>query len=185
MVPAERCVESRRLFSSLQHLLDHQAERIPDAPALLAPDRRPLTYAGLREHVERTSRSLRAIGIGRHDRVAVVLPNGPELVSAILTAASCAICAPINAALGADELERYFADLRFRALITQAGLDTPARRVALSQGLQIVELSAASDARAGIFTLAENYGCANSHDPAGPGDVALLMLTSGTTSRPK
>ena len=86
MVPAKRSVESRRLFSSLQHLLDHQAERIPDAPALLAPDRRPLTYAGLREHVERTSRTLRAIGIGRHDRVAIVLPNGPELVSAILSA---------------------------------------------------------------------------------------------------
>jgi len=183
-VAAEFSLEPRPLFSSLQHLLEHQAERIPDAPALLGPDRSPLTYAALRQHVDRTGRSLRAMGIGRQDRVAVVLPNGPELVSVILSVASCAICAPINVALGAEELERYFSDLRLRALITQAGLDSAARRVAVSHGIQVVDLSAASDAPAGVFILAEGGG-AKSHESASPGDVALLMLTSGTTSRPK
>jgi acyl-CoA synthetase (AMP-forming)/AMP-acid ligase II len=173
------------LFPSLQHLLEHQAERIPDAPAVLAPGRRPLTYAGLQQHIDRTGRSLRAMGIGRQDCVAVVLPNGPEMVSAILGVASCAVCAPINPVLRAEELDRYFSDLRLRALITQAGLDSPARRVAVSLGIQIVELSAAPDAVAGLFTIAEDSGGAKSHEAASPGEVALLMLTSGTTSRPK
>src|SRR4051794_24156149 len=96
---AESSSPPRPQFSSLQHLLEHQAERIPDAPALLGPGRRPLTYAHLRQHIDRTGRTLRKMGIGREDRVAVVLPNGPELVAAILSVASCAICAPINAAL--------------------------------------------------------------------------------------
>jgi acyl-CoA synthetase (AMP-forming)/AMP-acid ligase II len=181
---SERPSGPRPLFSSIPHLLDHHAERIPDAPALLGPGRRPLTYAGLRHHVDGTGRVLRAMGIGREDRVAAVLPNGPELVAAILSVASCAICAPINGSLGADELDRYFSDLRLRALITQAGFDSAARRVALSHGIEVVEVAAAADAPAGRFTLAEAPG-AKAHEPAGPGDVALLMLTSGTTSRPK
>src|SRR5262249_22675884 len=153
--------------------------------ALLAPGRPPLTYAGLGRHVDRTGRVLRAMGIGRQDRVAVVLPNGPELVSAILSVASCAICAPMNAALGTEELDRYFSHLRLDALINQAGLDSPARRVALSRGIHVVELSAASDAAAGLFTLAADPRGAKSREAASPGEVAILMLTSGTTSSPK
>ncbi len=125
------------------------------------------------------------MGIGRQDRVAVVLPNGPEMVSAILSVASCAICAPINPALGAEELNRCFSDLQLRALITQAGLDLPARRVAVSRGIHVVELAAASDAAAGLFTFAGDPCGAKSHESASPGEVALLMLTSGTTSQPK
>ncbi len=176
--------EPRPLFSSLQHLLDHQAERIPDAPALLGPGRHPLTYARLRQHIDRTARTLRAMGIGREDRVAVVLPNGPELVAAILSVASCAICAPMNAALGADELDRYFSDLRLRALITQTELDSATCRVARSHAIEIISLEAVADGAAGLFTLPGAPG-AKPLEAASPGDVALLMLTSGTTSRPK
>jgi hypothetical protein len=46
---------------------------------------------------------------------------------AILTVAASAACAPMNPAYRAEELGRYFTDLRPRALITQAGMDSPAR----------------------------------------------------------
>src|SRR5260370_7362548 len=72
-------------FLCLPHLLERQARRIPDAPAILAPGRAPLTYGHLYQHIEEMERRLRAMGIGRHDRVAIVLPNGPELPVAILT----------------------------------------------------------------------------------------------------
>ena len=94
------------------------------------------------------------MGIGRHDRVAVVLPNGPEMAVAILAVAASAACAPMNPAYRAEELDRYFADLQPRALITQAGIDSAARRVALSRGIRVLELSTAFDAEAGLFTLA-------------------------------
>lgn len=71
-------------FTCIPDLLEHQAKRIPDAPAILAPAREPLTYDLLYQHVQKTARILRTMGIGRHDRVAVVLPNGPELPVAIL-----------------------------------------------------------------------------------------------------
>ena len=170
-------------FSSLPHLLQHHAARAPDAPAILAPGRAPLTYSRLRQHVDEVGSTLRTLGLGRHDRVAVVLPNGPELGVAILAVAASATCAPLNPAYGAEELDRYFADLRLRAVITQ--VDSPACRVARSRGIQVIELSTRMDAEAGLFTLAGGDESAPSPAPARPGDVALLMLTSGTTSRPK
>src|SRR5882672_6540656 len=172
-------------FLCLPHLLEHQARRIPDAPAILAFGRAPLTYARLHRHVDAMGRTLRAMGIGRHDRVAVVLPNGPELPVAILSVAASAVCAPVNPAFGTEELEGYFADLRPRALITQAGIDSPARRAALARGVRVIELTTALDAEAGLFTLTGEQGAAASDEPAGADHTALLLPTSGTTARSK
>jgi len=172
-------------FSCLPQLLEHQARRIPNAPALLAPGRAPLTYRRLHEHVDRMERTLRTAGIGGRDRMAVVLPNGPELPVAILAVAACAVCAPVNPAFGAEELDRYFADLQPRALITQAEAGSPARRVALSRGIRVMELSSVPEMEAGLFELTAEPGDAQPREKAGPDDVALLLPTSGTTSRPK
>jgi acyl-CoA synthetase (AMP-forming)/AMP-acid ligase II len=165
--------------------LEHQAKRIPDAPAILAAGRAPLTYARLYQQIDEMGRALRAMGIGRHDRVAVVLPNGPEIPVAILGVTANAVCAPVNPGYGSQELARYLADLRPRALITHAEVDSPARRVAISQGVAVIELSTALDSEAGLFTLAGEEGCAQSNEPVVPTDVALLLPTSGTTSRAK
>src|SRR5262245_15845999 len=97
--------------TSVRSLLEHQARRIPDALAVLSPGRVPLTYRSLYQHIDNMGRTLRAMGIGRHDRLAVVLPNGPEMAVAILTVAANAACAPMNPAYGAEELDKYFADL--------------------------------------------------------------------------
>jgi acyl-CoA synthetase (AMP-forming)/AMP-acid ligase II len=172
-------------FLCLSHLLEHQAKRIPDAPAILAPGRPTLTYRRLFQHIDKMGCKLRAMGLGNHDCVAVVLPNGPEMAVTILTVASCAVCAPINPAYATEELNRYFVDLRPRALITQAGVDSTACRVALSHGIRVIELSSPSDAEAGLFTLILDQGVECAYKRSSPRDVALLLLTSGTTSRPK
>src|SRR5262249_61209843 len=89
-------------FSCLPHLLEYQAERIPDAPAILAPGRAALSYSRLHRHIEETGCALRAMGIARHDRVAVVLPNGPEMAVAVLNAGAEAGGAPRKPAYGAE-----------------------------------------------------------------------------------
>jgi acyl-CoA synthetase (AMP-forming)/AMP-acid ligase II len=186
-MPAEILVDQRPSisFSSIPDLLDYHAKRSPEAQAILAPGRAPLSYGRLYQHIEEVGRTLRAMEIGRRDRVAVVLPNGPEMAVAFLAVTSWAVCVPINPAYGTEELGRYFADLRPRALITQAGIDSPARRVALSRAVQVLELSVEPNVGAGIFTLTGERGPACPHDPAKADDVAELLLTSGTTSRPK
>jgi oxalate---CoA ligase len=171
---------------SIPRLFAQQATRIPEAPAILAPGRAPLTYRRLHQHVVEMGEALGTMGIGRHDRVVVVLPNGPEMTVATLAVAARAACAPLNPVYGIDEVDRYLADLRPRALLTQAGVDSPARQVAVARGLRIVELSVASEAGDGICGITrDTSGGAPPSEAVGPGDVAFLLLTSGTTSRPK
>ena len=85
-------------YVSISQLLDAQARRHADAPALLAPERAPLSYDRLWRQVDAMVRTFPAMGIGRHDRVALVLPNGPELATAFLGVAAAATCAPLNPA---------------------------------------------------------------------------------------
>jgi acyl-coenzyme A synthetase/AMP-(fatty) acid ligase len=63
----------------------------PDsAPAIGAPERDWLSYGDLRALTERTRAALREAGIGAQDRVAIVLPNGPEMATAFMTVAQAA-----------------------------------------------------------------------------------------------
>jgi len=186
-VPTESSFDPTPLvpFLCLPHVLKHQAGRIPGAPAILAPGRAPLTYGRLYQHVDEMEEMLRGMGIGRHDRVVLVLPNGPELAVAFLAVAASAVCAPINPACGAEELVRIFSDLHPRALITQAGADSAARHAARLHDVPVIELSTAVTGEAGLFTLTGERGRVHSDEPISPGSVALLLPTSGTTSRPK
>jgi acyl-CoA synthetase (AMP-forming)/AMP-acid ligase II len=84
-MPNERSLDARPCvpFSCLPHLLEHQAQRIPDSPAILAPGRAPLIYSRLYQHVEKLGRALRGMGIGRRDRTARRLQrNGPSIIAA-------------------------------------------------------------------------------------------------------
>src|SRR5436853_2169117 len=67
----------------------------PDAVAIAAVDRPPLTYDALRRLVARTVSSLNALGYGRGDAVSIVLPNGPEMATSFLAVASGCTSAPL------------------------------------------------------------------------------------------
>jgi len=152
-------------------------------PALGAPGRPDLDYAGLAAQIAATAAQVAGLGVGPGEPVAIVLPNGPEMASAFLGVATAATAAPLNPAYTEDEFAFYMDDLKARALIVMAGVETPARAAAARLGTRIVELTVAGGAPAGAFTLA---GLAPA--PArlnGPDDVALVLHTSGTTSRPK
>ena len=159
-----------------------------EAVALSAPGVPGLTFAGLRALADRTVAALNAMGIGRNDRVAIVLPNGPEMASAFLAIASGAASAPLNPGYRADEFEFYLSDLNAKGLVVDAGSTSPAVDVARKLGVRIVELHARRDAGAGEFELRDTgagAGAAANPGPAQPDDVALVLHTSGTTSRPK
>ena len=155
--------------------------------AISAPAGQPLNYAKLRTLVQSTTLSLNAAGIGRNDRVAIVLPNGPEMATSFIAVASAATSAPLNPAYRADEFEFYLSDLNARALVVEQGSSSPAVAVAAKLGIAVIELQATPALGSGAFTL--NLG-----GLAGPctlpgaaqaGDIALVLHTSGTTSRPK
>ncbi|HTO96819.1 MAG TPA: acyl--CoA ligase [Myxococcales bacterium] len=148
----------------------------------------PLAYGELRALAEQTIRDLNALGIGRGDRVAMVLPNGPTAASAFLCVAAGATAAPLSPGLTAEELEFNFGDLRAKALLVAPGSAPEAREVAARLGLGIVELVPQAERGAGSFSLDALAPAAPGPclpGPAGEDDVALVLHTSGSTAQPK
>ncbi len=173
-------------MANAQTIVELLARGADAAVAVGAPGRKPLTYGGLRDQVARTVSALNAIGIGRNDAVAIVLPNGPEMASAFVAIAAGATTAPLNPGYKQEEFEFYLSDLDAKLLVVEAGSDTPARTAAAKLGIAVVELTARGDA-AGAFDLA-GESVADAPTAAGnaePDDVALVLHTSGTTARPK
>jgi acyl-CoA synthetase (AMP-forming)/AMP-acid ligase II len=167
---------------------------LADAPAISAPamaggPRPALTFAALRSLVGRTLDELNRLGIGRNDRVAIVLANGPEMATCFMACASGVASAPLNPAYRADEFEFYLSDLNAKALIVERGSESPAIAVAEKLGVRLIDLVVADGAAAGDFTL--HARDAASGPPAAhggfahPDDVSMVLHTSGTTSRPK
>ncbi len=136
--------------STLRQLMSTGADA---APAIAAPGTVPLSYRELRALVERTIASLNGFGVGRGDRVAIVLPNGPDMATAFIAIASGTTAAPLNPTYKADEFEFYMSDVKAKALVVEAGSNSPAVEVARKLGMKIVVLQPDHARGAGAFSL--------------------------------
>ena len=162
-------------------LLDATSAR----PALHSPDDgTAVTHAQLVAAAGEIAAALAAAGVGRGDRVAVVLPNGPEIVAMLFaTAALGAAMAPLNPAYTEAEYRFFLDDIDPRLLLVGAGA-APAARAA-AEGVRVVELEPWAAGTPPRLTV-DGRGLPAAAVAGGrPGDVALLLHTSGTTSRPK
>ena len=167
-------------------ILDLLERGTDGAPAIAAPGRAPLTYRGLREHARATLERLNGLGIGRNDPVAIVLPNGPSMATAFVAVGAGATTAPLNPGYREEELTFYLEDLQAKLLLVQKGSDTPARKAAGKLGIPVGEIEEPPDGPAGRFTIEANAaGTPSAPGPAEADDIALVLHTSGTTSRPK
>jgi len=154
------------------------------AEAIGAPGRTPMTRGELMALVDKVGGALRSVGVGAEDAVGIVMPNGPENAAAFVSVACWATAAPLNPGYREDEFDFYLGDLEAKALIIQAGPDAPARAVAAKRGIRVIELIPNESGPAGAFDLSVPFAAAGSAHPS-PQHVALVLHTSGTTSRPK
>jgi acyl-CoA synthetase (AMP-forming)/AMP-acid ligase II/thioesterase domain-containing protein/acyl carrier protein len=171
--------------NTIASLLREQAARAPDATCILSAAGRALAWRDLLLQLDAVRAALRLRGIAADHRVALVMPNGPTLAVAFLAVSSASACAPLNPSYSADEFAFYLDDLKSRALIVSP--DAPEVAVAAAGRLGIPVLEAVPDpAVLGLFDLSgPPCGPAAPDRETLPEDVALLLHTSGTTSRPK
>jgi acyl-CoA synthetase (AMP-forming)/AMP-acid ligase II len=127
--------------ATLAGVIRRQAEQSPESIAIFAPDRQPLSYSGLWNEIAAHNRRLAQLGITSGSRVALVLPNGPELAISFLAAASIATCAPLNHAFREQEFAFFLADSSASVLILQEGDNSPARDAARNLGIPVIDLA--------------------------------------------
>jgi oxalate---CoA ligase len=173
---------------TIYQLLRSYAGATPEAVAFVSSGRAPITYSQLLEHINTTITSLREFGIGRSERIAIVLPNGVELATLILAVSCAAISVPLNHLYREKELESYLSDLRASALIVQSDVYSPARAVAQWLGIRVIELVSRPSfgSSSSLFTLGASAAVLPGQEtPVEADDVALILHTSGTTSKSK
>lgn len=171
---------------------DRWAAVDPDRPAIVAvrPSGGPeiVRYGVLAARSNRLANALRAAGVGRGDRVAVLLPQSVEAVVAHVAAYKlAAVALPLAILFGADALEYRLRRAGAKAVITTvAGAE---RIEPLRSRLPDCTFVAAVDGPAPGAALWDRLLDAASDrfdpEPTGPADPALMIFTSGTTGMPK
>jgi len=163
----------------------------PASPALVVPDGgQVITYAQLAGRVETLARRLVSLGVRRGDRVALSLPNGPDVVLLLLAVTALgAAAAPLNPAYTEAELGFYLADIAPRLLLIPESGGAAASAAARAAGVPLATVTAADDGPPQVAGsgpgASGGRGPERSFEPGGPDDVAVVLHTSGTTSRPK
>ena len=142
-----------------------------------------VTYSQLRQQVEALAAQLNQFGLGRGDRIAMALPNGLEVIASFLAASTVGTAAPLNPAYTRDEFKFYLEDTGAQALILPSNGADEARAAAGADVL-IIEVALDRDGRV-QFSSEGNGGGGRDRDFPNAGDTALILHTSGTTSRPK
>ncbi len=161
------------------------AEPHPEsAPALLTDERR-VTYGELRDAVARARGGLVKLGVAPGDRVAVVLPNSPELVVAYLAALGVgAVAVPMNPMSPSAELGRQLARVEPRVTVADAAAARSIEDLGQEAGGRGA-LVAPTDAGGDVSTdalLAEAPTEVVERDSADP---AALLFTAGTGGAPR
>ena len=135
--------------------------------------------------------NLGAYGIASGERVAAILPNGPEAVGATLALLSYVTVVPINIASVQEEIASQLEQCRCTAVVLLAGATVP-NEVCLAAArkleLLVVEATPLPEA-AGLFRIERALNCPRSAKeaptPNRPEDPVLILLTSGTTGNKK
>lgn len=157
----------------------------PEALALVSPGARQIAYRDLAAEVDALATGLRTLGVRPGDRVAYVLPNGPETIEVILAVASLgAAAAPLNPALTESELSFYLGEIVPGHLLLSAD-QFAAARAAAPAGTELVDVVVHPSGPPTLSRCGKPGGSPSRARGGSPEDVALLLHTSGTTSRPK
>ena len=179
------------------------AANYPDRPALSSKSPatkawETLTYRQLEDKVRRVTLGLRALGVERGDRVAILSENCTEwAIADLATLAAGAVSVPIYPTLPAGQVAHILADSGAKAIFAENAKQLTKAQLARAEAAELsvfITLEETSE-EAGVFTLADVIKVGETavlgetyearRDSVTPEDLMSLVYTSGTTGSPK
>jgi acetyl-CoA synthetase len=145
-----------------------------------------IPYGALRDASNRLANALRASGIARGDRVAILLPQGPDVVvSHIAIYKLAAVALPLAVLFGVDAITYRLHNSGARALITNArGLAKLCENADALPGC-VLCVDGPQDKARGFHETLSRASSAFTPEVTTPDDPAMMIYTSGTTGPPK
>ena len=149
----------------------------PGFPILFRADgacsgRSPVSFSELENRVKSIAAALSAHGFKFGDRLALLLPNGPEYIELVYACAWLGVIAvPLNTRLSLAEIDRVLADATPHGLVRHSSLPATDRADILGEVLDQDPLETRSDPPPDAV-----------YDPEA---ILALIYTSGTTGQPK
>lgn len=168
----------------LSRLAEHGANA-PERVSLLSDAGVSLNYRVLTDQVRACAGALRAIGANPSTRIAVILPNGPEMAIACLGAMSAGCCAPLNPASAIGEIEHALRDFAVRIAITTSDVAESIGAALAAAGVRRLDLRIAAPGEPIATGLAPVAPSADATVGGASAEPALVLHTSGTTGGPK
>lgn len=162
------------VFPDILSLLRTRAARDPAAIAIDDVTSGPRSYSALLHRVEALAAHFKSHAAGDRPRIGIVMPNGAELSEALLAATVVGTALPFNPAYTGPEFESYFAETEIGFLVSVTAFAPLARKAAQRLGITVLDIDA----------LPADTPLADLHPPA-PDDIAMVLLTSGSTGRAK
>ncbi|MEU8240098.1 acyl-CoA synthetase [Actinoplanes missouriensis] len=160
------------------------AQESPALVAIVDPSGRAVSYGELAAEADRIGRGLRDAGLEAGDTIALLLPNGADILISYFASVQIGLhVVPLNWHLTAPELAYILRDSGAKAFVASARFASAAVAAADEAGLPAAARFAAGDIP-GFLPLG-TLGAGGSGRP-GPRTVgALMVYTSGTSGRPK
>ncbi len=159
----------------------------PNNKAIVVPNGNSFTYAELIENVNLLIKQLITFGIQKNDRIAIYLTNKPETIITFLAISEIATAAPLNPSYTANEVKFYMEDTNAKYLITSdednsnealLGCPETANQITIKYDEGKFNLIPKNK----LNNKLNNKNLSKNNNP---NDIALILHTSGTTSKPK
>src|SRR6056300_1465757 len=150
-----------------------------------SPDEKEITYGELLNYIEDTYFKLCSLKIKKEDKIAIVLGNGSFMACTFIAIAANYTSCPLNPSYTKEEFKFYYDDLKVKAVIMEENKSVDAKEAANELGIKVINLkreNISNDIALDINNIKnkDKYLPLSTED-----DIAMVLHTSGTTSRPK
>jgi len=171
---------------TIGELVDFQSKKYEDKPFFIVPETgRLVTFQQLGECINRIVDSLRQEGIGKGDKVSIIMPNIPEYAYIFFGAMKMgAVANPINTHLQAPELQYILEHAESKIVVTTPDFMPLLEEVWQLRG-KTLPVAILNEGDEDLHLQQAKPGTPTSPAEVSPDDEAELLYTTGTTGRPK